>query len=207
MKPLTINVDIDGVLYDFVGAMKRYVEARHYDGGRVLPVPTSWNLWEEWGIDADRFAYYLSQATRYKIIFRHGADYPGAFTALQSLRKEGHHIRLVSHKVFKDSVTTIAAQTSCLEWLKSRGLRYDSIAFVGASTDKALLTADVIVDDKPVEDWTQPGKRNILFTQPWNEKVQGTWFTRGHDWKDVVQIIRLDAAVMGGLATVEGEPV
>ena len=209
MKPqrLVINVDVDGVLYDFVGTFKRYVEDRHYDGAKTLPTPVQWATWDAWGITQKDFYRYLHEGARYNVLFRVGPALEGAVEAMQTLEKEGHYLRIVTSKMLREPTARLAAQLSVLDWLDRQQIPYHGISFVGSSSEKALLRADVIVDDKPNAAWAIPGKRNILFTQPWNDLVPTGRLTRANNWAEVLDIIRTDAEVLAGLMDVEGVPI
>jgi 5'(3')-deoxyribonucleotidase len=161
-KGLTVNVDLDGVLYDFEAACREWGEIRL---DKKLPVTDTWSMWEPWGISKREWYEIFHDGIRAEHIFRMGHEEPYALWGMLTLRAMGFRVRIVTAKrlVYRD--TTLRAKISCLRWLDEKEIPFDEIAF---TSDKQGYNADVVIDDKPTMAWAQDGAFNILMGQPWN---------------------------------------
>lgn len=202
-QQLVANIDMDGVVYDFVDAMR---EAFDYRYGQAMlgrgeatptswPDPTRWSVWNEWPITRDDFYEVLYAEVLDGHLFRRGNAIDGAIDGIGALKELGYHVRIVTSKTFHDRRVTEKARIGTLRWLYDHDVPYDTITFTDVTAGKAGIRADVVVDDKPkVEGWLQPQAANVLFDQPWNrtipefteiDVIQGS-FTRARGWDDVV---------------------
>lgn len=192
---LTINVDLDGVLCDFVDVMAKYVEDRHYDGQvHLTREPREWATWVAWGITKQEFWQYLYDGVEQGIVFRYGADILGAKYGFDRLRSLPHptHVRVVTSKLLSGSAKW-RAQINAIEWLRDGGYDYDELIFVRGAAAKRAIPCDVAIDDKPSYAWMGPGL-NILFAQPWNQdwaeqQVGRGKFSVAYSWDDVVALV------------------
>lgn len=167
MDTLTINIDCDGVLYDFNEAMTSVGEQELQ---RKLPPTDRWSMWDAWGITRDEWYRLFHLAIREYDVFSFGDQVPGALNAVRYLIGEGHRIRIVTSKKLRYADSTKFAQQQTIDWLHKHGLLNDvELCFTG---NKQGYPADVVIDDKPTDKWMQPGALNILFGQPWNEHWQ-----------------------------------
>lgn len=183
---LTVNIDMDGVIYDFNGAMTSLGEVYL---GRKLPVTESWEMWDAWGVSRDEWYEMFHEAILDDEVFRIGHEIPGAVQAVRSLTKK-HRVRIVTSKKLRFPRSTQAAQIQTIRWLGEAGLlNHVELAFAG---DKQGYTADVVIDDKPTLKWAQRGAMNLLFAQPWNQDVPEEAFfgqpslTLVESWDDVL---------------------
>lgn len=204
-RPLIANIDMDGVVYDFVDAMR---EAFDYRYGQAMvergepsptswPDPTRWSVWDEWPITKKDFYEVLYAEVLDGYLFRHGNPIDGAVDGIGALKELGYHVRIVTSKTFHDRRVTEKARIGTIRWLYDHDVPYDTITFTDVTAGKAGIRADLIVDDKPrVDGWFQPQSANVLFHQQWNrtipefteiDVIQGS-FTRALDWADVVAI-------------------
>lgn len=187
MGKLTINSDIDGVLYDFNAAMTEYGEQAL---GRKLPVTKNWKMWTAWEISRDEWYALFHEAIKHGQVFRVGHEVPGAVDAIHELVAHKHRVRLVTSKKLLYPSSTKAAQIQVIRWLAEKELLNKvELAF---TSDKQGYQADVVIDDKPTLAWAQTGALNMLFAQPWNEDVpEEAYFsvpaiTRVENWEDVL---------------------
>ena len=118
---------------------------------------------------------------------------PGAREGINYLSDLGYEIRFVTHKPTQGGAFKHHAIRDCVQWLSWNNIEYDSIVFDG---DKARYTADLIIDDNPNMNWTQPYKLNLLFDQPWNQNPNATLtdhalhsYMRVDNWQDVQMIV------------------
>lgn len=181
---LTVNVDMDGVVYDFVEAMRHEFRWRGFD----TSIPEEWSFEKAWGVSRDKFVEVMYEGILDERVFGHGLDrvIEGAPDALRGLHHRGHHIRIVTNKShFPEPVRTMAIKNT-MTFLRVEGIPYDDIVFM--SKDKLGYPADVVVDDKgDTRGWAQPHALNLLFDQPWNQKVETNGLstvTRAHGWRD-----------------------
>lgn len=196
MKPgtrLTINVDMDGVIYDFVEAMRHEFRWRGHD----TPVPEQWSFEKAWGVSRDKFTEVMYEGILDGRVFGPGLDrvIPGAKEALQGLWYRDHHIRLVTHKShFPEPVRTQAIHNT-MQFLRVEGIRWHDLAFM--SKDKLDYLADVVIDDKgDTTGWAQDGALNILMDQPWNQVIEQTpalRVVRAYGWDDAYDRILEEA--------------
>jgi len=185
-----INVDVDGVLYDFVGEMRDQLWEYGHENAYDWPEPDQWDLHTAWGISKKEFYHVMFQGIMEREVFRVGrlVD-PEAPEVLRVLRGLGWHIRIVTAKTFTDREATLRARESTLQWLDSYRIPYDTISFTD-KLGKKLYRANVVVDDKPDKSWTQWEARNILFLRPWNEHVQGdTSLEYARSWRDICYML------------------
>ncbi len=193
MRRLTINVDMDGVIYDFNGHMTALGEVYL---GRKLPVTTTWDMAAAWGMQEDEWYELFHRAIMEDGLFRDGNAIERASEAVQLLSRQ-HRVRIVTSKRLRFPTSTLAAQVQTLHWLANENiLNHVEVAFVG---NKQGYQADIIVDDKPTLKWAQTGTVNLLFDQPWNQEITGTpphdaaQVRRVHGWDEVLTWVRYEA--------------
>lgn len=213
VKRKIVNVDLDGVVYDFVGAMRSAFDYRHnIDAGeryesdpKDWPDPSQWSIWKEWPISYDEFYRVMYAEIRDNFVFRQGAPIEGAVEGMEALGDIGFHVRIVTSKTFRDKTITEKARRSTLSWLATHDIHYDTIAFSDAEQGKTSYKAHVVIDDKPkVETWAQPDALNIIFHQRWNRTIGefpdmaegGGVFCRAQTWEQVVGFARLEAGYL-----------
>lgn len=189
---LTINVDMDGVVYDFMGQMKSYAEQTL---DRNLPEVTSWSAWDEWGIPSSEFWQMFHRAIEDGELFSGGLEIQGAVGAINQLHRDGHRIRIVTSKRLRTDESSLKAQKQTLTWLYTHGLL--GLVEVAFATNKQGYLADVVIDDKPTLAWVQRDAFNILFDTTWNQYIQTPMYDpkliRARSWTVVMaQITMLD---------------
>ena len=192
---LVLNLDMDGVIYDFHSQMTSYAE-QILD--RKLVESGEWSMYEEWGIERSEFYQMFHRAIAEDELFSRGMEIEGAVAALNQLHRDGHRLRIVTSKKLRSDESSLKAQKQTLTWLYTHGLL--GIVEVAFATDKQGYLADVVIDDKPTLKWAQPNALNILFDQPWNREVETPKLVdgeglvvRGYGWKDVLTHIGIQA--------------
>lgn len=166
-KRLTVNVDLDGVIYDFEEACRAYGEQQL---DRNLPVTNTWSMWEPWGITKSEWYKLFHEGIIQNHIFRMGFPEPYALWGMLTLATMGFRVRIVTAKRLAYRESALRAKINCLRWLDEEEIPFDEIAF---TSDKQGYQADVVIDDKPTMAWAQEDALNILFGQPWNEELDG----------------------------------
>lgn len=140
-----IGVDLDGVCYDLLGAYLPF--ARDNLGAPVTDqcfTPPTYDFWKAWGWDLPRFLESLRLATEQGELFVHGEELPGTREGLNLLNTHGYRIHLVSARGGAGWEDLALAQTR--DWLRSAGLRYDTLTLTHTKTD---VPTDFFIDDNP----------------------------------------------------------
>jgi 5'(3')-deoxyribonucleotidase len=177
MNKLTINVDMDGVIYDMMSelavlANSQYAQ-EHYDfGENELTVrPETWDIAAAWGMPSKgefwRFFYWAVDHG----LFVNGKPIHNAIEIVGNLVQAKHRVRIVTSKRFSDAEVTKTAQEDVIKWLYNNAPEWSHKVEVAFTGNKQGYDADIIIDDKPTLAWTQLGKVNILFDHTWNQDV------------------------------------
>lgn len=165
---MRVGVDIDGVLYDFAGALRDYLH--HIAGWDMLqvchdhPEPERWEFYEDWGMTLHEFVQHCHNGVDAGWIFWKGRSFPGARAALQTLRDEGHTIVLITDRHFGGPGQSELATRA---WLAGKDMPYDELH---VTADKTTVQVDFHIDDK----WENykamrgAGVGAYLLRRPWN---------------------------------------
>jgi 5'(3')-deoxyribonucleotidase len=156
----TILLDVDGVLADFTGMVRRIVASI----GATMPDPVT-----EWG-----FIKALPRDVRYAVEDALEGDgpwtdmepIPGALDAVKAFRSAGHRVVFVT-----------SPWASCTDWayVRTGWLRRNmgaGMQDVVITSAKELVRGDVFVDDKPenVGAWGQVNAYNaFIWDAPYNQ--------------------------------------
>lgn len=187
MNQPIVNVDLDNVLYDFSGAMKDYAEMVT---DRPLPVSTSWNIWEDWGMPKDKWRRLFRRGVEEGYIGRVGALEQGAQDGIWRLHEYGFYIRILTYRLVHYGLHNHVVSGTA-QWLEDNAIPYDSLAIVG-SEPKSNYVADVLIDDAwhNVRDWSDshPDALAIVLERPWNSEHEDlpSNVARALTWQDAV---------------------
>lgn len=194
MSKLIINVDSDGVVYDYHEIMTELCEV--YLDRQLNHAPDMWSMYDAWGISRNEWFTLFERAIFEGNVFSEGNEVPGALTGLDMLIEDGHHVRIVTSKRLSGAAgprKSAQAQIQTLDWYGKRNLCSDLDIVFTTGRLKVDYPADVVIDDKPDLRWMQQNAVNLLFSQPWNRHVntdQGNlWRVNG--WVDVMDRITL----------------
>lgn len=178
---MRIGIDLDGVVYDFVASFRRYLtDVVGWVG--PLPEPTTWNVWEDWGMSMEQWARWFAAGVEAGHIFRDGEPIEGAAQVIRAAKDHGHDVFIVTHREQHPK-----AISSTHEWLAEHQIPYDVIAF---ARDKTVIPVDVFIEDNVDNAWAleASGVHALLFDQPWNRRWKGLPvrdLTRAHDWNEI----------------------
>jgi 5'(3')-deoxyribonucleotidase len=175
-RKLTINWDLDGVIYDFstmVRAIADRTDVRIImaEAGSPLPdgippISEGWNMEKAFGISRNAFwdLFYLAIE---RGVFRDGKAFPDSIETVDYCVRRGHRVRIVTSKQFGDPRKALVAQRDVLEWLHENTPWYHKVevCFTG---NKQGYEADVVIDDKPDLSWAQTKATNLLVARSWN---------------------------------------
>lgn len=158
-----VGVDLDGVVYDFVGQYREFLLGYGDYAYGHYPQPTQWRFFEDWKISEEEFLKHLRNHGRE--IFREGQPYPGAIKALQCLAAAGHTLVFITDRVIMGE----AAEPETKYWLRKH-------LFVGTefelhvTADKSSVKVDYFIDDKPENLAAMPFATDVyLCDRPWNK--------------------------------------
>lgn len=170
----TVGLDMDGVVYDFVGAA---CEWSGFDREKA----TSWDIFYAWGNPGmwnafDKHAQSPNFCLGLKLI-------TGARRFVSELREIADVLVVTSP--YRDSPTWAYERELAVlrdfeierEWLMS-------------TRSKQYARVDLLIDDKPANVDAFPGK-SILFDQPWNREHRTTLNQlRCYSYDDVLKVVR-----------------
>ncbi len=167
-----INVDVDGVLYDFTGAMRKEIVLQMGLPLYSLPEPQEWRLHKAWPVTWEQLHSVMHDGIAQGRVFRRGQMLEDVWTrrSLQHMIDLGWHVRLVTAKSFDDDFVTYMARRNMLEWVYANEIPHHTVSFTDKS-GKLSYRADAVIDDKPTLEWVQLGAENFLYDQPWNQAV------------------------------------
>ncbi len=178
------GVDLDGVVGDFYGSMRR-IAAQWLDKPlESLREDVSFGL-SEWGIEEyggyDRLHRF---AVAQRDLFRVMEPIKDAPATLRKLSMRGVRIRIITHRLFlKYSHKESIIQT--VEWLDDHDIPYWDLCFM---KDKGAVGAHVYIDDSPsnVERLREQGCRTIVFSNSTNRHLSGP---RADSWAEVERLV------------------
>jgi 5'(3')-deoxyribonucleotidase len=179
-----LGVDLDGVVGDFYGAMRRIAAEWLNKPIERLPDEVSFAL-KEWGV-AEYGGYERLHrfAVTQRNLFRDMPPIQDAPAVLRRLSMRGIRIRIITHRLYlKYAHKTSITQT--VDWLDSWDIPYWDICFM---KDKGAVGAHVYIDDSPenVVKLRDHGCRTIVFTNSTNRRLPGP---RADSWQDAERLV------------------
>jgi len=179
-----LGVDLDGVVGDFYGAMRK-IAAEWLDRPLDSLTPeVSFGL-GEWGL-AEYGGYERLHrfAVTQRNIFRDMEPIKDAPAVLRKLSGRDIRIRIITHRLFL-KYSHRATITQTVEWLDSWDIPYWDLCFMA---DKGAVGAHVYIDDSPsnIERLREQGCRIIVFSNSTNRMLPGP---RAETWQEVEQLV------------------
>jgi hypothetical protein len=191
--PLDIGVDLDGVAYDFSGALRDYIADSTGRRAETMPDPAVWHFYsEQWGMTHQEYLAAAHKAVDSGRLFGEGAAMEGAAAGTQALLRAGHRVHLVTDRAGLGS--SGAAQRNTMRWLAAEQIAYTTLTF---TSDKTSVRTDRFIDDR-AENFLAlelAGVDAYLRDQPWNAHVACRPGRRVSDFTAFVQTILPDFAV------------
>ena len=178
-------VDLDGVVGDFYGAMRKIAAGWLNKPLDSLTTEVTFGL-EEWGIDEyggyDRLHRF---AVTQRNLFRDMEPIKDAPAILRKLSsRDDIRIRIITHRLFlKYFHRTSITQT--VDWLDSWDIPYWDLCFMA---DKGAVGAHVYIDDSPsnIKRLRKQGCHTIVFSNSTNREFAGP---RAENWQDVERLV------------------
>jgi len=178
------GVDLDGVVGDFYGIMRKIAAEWLVKPIDSLTTNVSFGL-EEWNLNEyggyDRLHRF---AVTQRNLFRDMEPIKDAPAVLRKLSSRGIRIRIITHRLFlKYSHKTSGIQT--IDWLENWDIPYWDLCFMA---DKSAVGAHVYIDDSPfnVKSLREQGCKTIVFTNSTNLDLPGP---RAENWQDVERMV------------------
>ena len=177
---MRIGIDLDGVTYSFMGALRHYLDSINIDISDKPSDVSSWSFHEEWGMTADEWLAHCHNGVDAGVIFLHGGPMDGALEAMLALKEQGHTLHIVTHRTFG----TKSVQNT-MEWLQREGVPYDSLTFAG---DKTIVATDFFIEDNldNHQALLAAGVQSYLVDRGYN---QGDTVNRIAGWADFLQAV------------------
>ena len=162
-----VGIDLDGVLYPFSNAFRKYCEVER--GLVNLPDPTHWNFYEDWGLDEETFNAWLLDAAKNHRVFATHLPYAGVVEAWANIRDMGVKIHVMTARP-----QSAWAQTA--EWLTECKLHVDTLHFGPSKAFLANLAKgkSILLDDHIFyyEEAEKSGIVPCLMSRPWNQSKE-----------------------------------
>ena len=183
------GVDLDGVVGDFYGAMRKIAAEWLAKPLESLTTEVSYGL-EEWGLSEyggyDRLHRF---AVTQRNLFGNMEPIKDAPAVLRKLSARGIRIRIITHRLFlKYSHRASGIQT--IDWLENWDIPYWDLCFMA---DKGAVGAHIYIDDAPsnVRRLRELGCRTIVFSNSTNRDLPGP---RADNWQEVERLVMEAAA-------------
>jgi 5'(3')-deoxyribonucleotidase len=180
----TLGVDLDGVVGDFYGSIRKIAAEWLNKPLETLTTEVAFGL-DEWGIAEfggyDRLHRF---AVTQRNIFRDMEPIENAPAILRKLSNQNIRIRIITHRLFlKYSHRTTITQT--VDWLDNFDIPYWDICFMN---DKGAVGAHVYIDDAPenIISLRKQGCKTIVFSNSTNRGLPGP---RADNWLEVEQLV------------------
>jgi 5'(3')-deoxyribonucleotidase len=174
------GVDLDGVCFDYYGAIKPYAAEWMTKQPEDLEGEAVYGF-KPWGIDDhggyDELHRYLLQ----RRFFVDGPPLPGAPDALNRLSERQIRVRISTHRLYVTG-SHQAAVSQTVEWLDKNDIPYWDLCFV---KDKPVVGADLYMEDTPqnVIALREAGNPTIVFANNSNVGLPGGEFPTGMRWR------------------------
>ena len=165
-RPLRVGLDLDGVCYDFVASVRRYLLTLGWDAAQ-LPDATDWEFFRTWGLSVEEFLQICHDGVNAGIIFATGEAYAGVAAAIARVHDAGHEVHVVTDRTFGDGD---ASKVATELWLPQAGIRYTSLTI---SADKTSVPCDTFIEDRDKNflALVEAGVDAYLIDRPWNAHV------------------------------------
>ena len=179
-----LGVDLDGVVGDFYGAMRKIAAAWLDRPLESLTTEVSFGL-DEWGI-AEYGGY--ERLHRFSVtqrnLFRDMEPIKDAPAVLRKLSGRDIRIRIITHRLFL-KYSHRATITQTVDWLDSWDIPYWDLCFLA---DKGAVDAHVYIDDAPANiiRLRDQGCNTIVFSNSTNREFPGP---RANNWHEVEKLV------------------
>lgn len=172
-RPITVALDMDGVIADFIGSLFKAYNARYGNRRPILkPVDMTSFFFED--VFDPYTATILTDMMNEKGVFANILPYPGAFDTVYRIINNGCDVQIVTSPPmtmdnFHKSINPIAIVEK-LEWIKRHiPILSSRVTFTNR---KDLIRTDILIDDgiHNIREWCHKNTGGIgfLIDRPWN---------------------------------------
>ncbi|MDR2072021.1 MAG: 5'-nucleotidase [Spirochaetaceae bacterium] len=179
-----LGVDLDGVVGDFYGAMRKIAAEWLNRSEESLPKDVSYGL-EEWNLaECGGYDRLHRFAVTQRNLFKDMLPIKDAPVTLRKLSNRGIRIRIITNRIFlKYFHKTSITQT--VDWLDNYDIPYWDICFMN---DKVAVGAHVYIDDAPqnIIHLRDQGQKTIVFSNSTNRGMPGP---RADSWLEAERIV------------------
>ena len=144
VRTFDIGVDLDGVVYDFVHALRTYIMTVTGRTAASMPDPTRWEFYLDWDLTLEEFLELFNAGVNAGHIFRVGRPLSGVVEGLKILLGDGHRIHIVTDR-------GRVGRPGLSEQHTRFFLDRNDVAFTSLTVDhdKTKVRTDVFIDDRP----------------------------------------------------------
>jgi 5'(3')-deoxyribonucleotidase len=177
---MIIGIDCDGVLYPFT---ENFIKFASNKLKRELPIPTKWEMWQEWNITIDEWKDIYFDFLELKGL-NLSEPYKDCQEVLKRLREKGHSIFIITHRLlpFLNSRYRKMVVNATIEFLEDNDIPYDDLLIM---EKKFLVKTDILLDDA-LHNLNKCESIPICFNQPWNQNYEGT---RVNGWLEFEKLV------------------
>jgi 5'(3')-deoxyribonucleotidase len=173
MSNRIIAIDVDGTIADLLPAWLWRYNLEYGDDLSEDKI-VRWSIHEfVRPICGTKIYDYLKDPTLYDNV----QPYPGAIEAIKKIKFAGH-------RVIYPTVTPIETPGIKYNWLKAFGLIDDMRDYIEV-TDKSLIAAHMLIDDRPENLDFFKGTR-VLMLRPWNMHRKNDGYCPVNDWEEAL---------------------
>jgi 5'(3')-deoxyribonucleotidase len=179
-----LGVDLDGVVSDFYGAMRKIAAEWLNKPLESLTTEVTYGL-DEWDL-AEYGGYERLHrfAVTQRNLFRDMEPIKDAPAFLRKLSSRHIRIRIITHRLFL-KYSHKATITQTVDWLDSWDIPYWDLCFMA---DKGAVGAHMYIDDSPsnINRLRDLGCKTIVFSNSTNRELVGP---RAETWQDVERLV------------------
>lgn len=177
---MRVGLDCDGVIYDFVSALRARIAKARHQPQHQLADPTCWEYWDEWSLTEKEWRTHFAAGVKDGDLFNRRSrplDH-GAINVIYNT----HSVHIVTDR-------PKGAHGPTRDWLHKNRIRYDTLTF---TSDKTTVPTDVFLDDKPenVEALLAVGVDAVLLDRPWNRGPNANGLHRVYNWREFIKFIK-----------------
>ena len=188
---MKIAVDMDDVILDFKGLLKRTVLTEY---GVDITERLEEGYWDLHGIIDPIVGQSWWKWLRQRDWLWATADaIPGAIGSLDQLRRQGHYLEILTSK-------PEWAEPQVWKWLGKWRPPVNQVTIMSTNKGDSKANhsdADLLIDDKVQNctEWLASGRRALLFAAPWNRsEPPRNGIYRVRDWEEAKGMIKIWAA-------------
>jgi hypothetical protein len=191
MRTLNIGVDLDGVVYNFVDALREWIHESTAKPFDEMPPAQEWNFYRSWGLTGAEFLSLYAAGVNAGRIFRHGVPYPGSVENMRALTRDGHQLHIITSRAIVGAEAAAARNTE--HWLHDYDIPHASLTI---SADKHLTPTDIFLEDSPANyDALEAADRHPwLYTQAWNTFHAGRRVVSWYQFRSIANALATQAS-------------